>query len=102
MYRVVSKDGTEHCFHTTRYYVDDWYQFPDGEWCIVTSAESGEVQGEYGIDRGWYYKLRRATAEELAEQERAEAEWDALTPEERASHQIDALATRFPSLDWGD
>jgi len=81
----------------------DWWQsWRTDEWFVITLVEPGEAIDEYGdVDSGWCHAMRKATAEELAERERQEAEWEALSPEERTGQTLDFLADTFPGLDWG-
>ncbi len=100
MWQVTFKDGTKKWFSTSHCDVGDWYQSFDGTWHIVESVDAGSAKGEYGTDRGWFYELREATAEELAKWEQEKAARAALTPEERVEKQVDTLSAMFPGLDW--
>lgn len=102
MRRVVSEDGREWYFDSRRHQVGEWYQSQrTEEWFIITSAEEGEAVDEYGdVDYGWMHTMREATLDELAEREREQVEWRALTPEERTERRVSALSAMFPTLDW--
>ena len=81
--------------------IGEWYQdWVTDKWYIITSVKTGEVMGEYGIDKVWLHDLREATEEELVEREKAQAEWDAKSSEERISQNLENLAEMLPSLDW--
>jgi len=80
----------------------DWWQdWRTDDWFIVTSVEPGEAVDEYdNVDSGWCHTMREATKRELAEREREQAKWEALSSEERVEQTLDSLAERFPGLDW--
>ena len=96
-WRVIKADGSELRFSMVKHY-------PGTEWdgFIVETVEKTHAQGEYGLDKGWGHMVREMTAEELADREREQAEFAALTPDERTAKRIDVLASTFPMLDWGD
>lgn len=101
MRKAMMDDGSARYTDTRKHQVGEWYEdYWTKKWHIVTSAVQGEVRGEYGIDKVWLHELREATAEELAVRERKQAEWNALTPEQRTEEQLNSLAAQFPGLDW--
>lgn len=104
MRRVMSKDGKEWYFNSRKHQVGEWYQsWRTEKWYIITAVEQSEAVDEYGdVDYGWRHTMREATSEEVAERERQQAEWEALTPKERTEERLDALSQMFPGLDWGD
>ena len=104
MRKVDFGDGKEWYFNSQRHAVGEWYQsWRTGKWYVITEVKEGEGVDENGdVDRGWMHTMREATKEELAERERQQAEWEALTPEERTERHIGTLSDIFPALDWGD
>jgi hypothetical protein len=101
MRKIMMEDGSVKFADSRKHQVGEWYEeYFSQKWHIVTSAEAGEVMGEYGIDKVWFHTLREATTEELAQRETAQAEWNAKTSEERTAARIEGLAERFPGLDW--
>jgi hypothetical protein len=104
MRQVMSKDGKEWYFNSLKHEVGAWYQsWRTEKWYIITEVEESEAVDEYGdVDYGWRHTMREATPQELAERERQQAEWEALTPEERTEKRLDALSEALPSLDWGN
>lgn len=101
MDRVKMEDGSTKCANSMKHQVGSWYEnWVNDKWYIITSVEAGEVMGEYGIDKVWLHTMRPATKEELAEREKAQAEWDAKSSEERISQNLEDLADALPSLDW--
>jgi len=103
MRTVIFPNGTKKFFDCQRYDVGEWYQSWSEKWHIITSCEPGEAQDMDGqIDRGFLYTMREPTREETAKREHQQAEWEALTPEERTEKRIDKLSDLFRNLDWGD
>lgn len=103
MRRIMSTDGKEWYFNSRKHQVGEWYQsWRTEEWYIITEVREGEAVDEYGdVDRGWMHTMREAVLEELAERERQQVEWEALTPEERTERRLSALSVMLPGLDWG-
>lgn len=105
MRRVSGKTetGETRYFNSGKHEVGEWYQsWRNDQWFIITSVGEGEAVDEYGdVDRGWFHTMREATAEEIAEHDRQQAEWEALTPEERTEERLNTLSQMLPNLDWG-
>lgn len=99
MRKVVMADKSTKYSDSMKHEVGEWYDGRSASY-IVTSVEQGKVRSEYGIETVWLHELREATAEEIAERESKQAEWDAKTSDERTEARISNLAERFPNLSW--
>lgn len=94
-------DGSTKYADSRKHNVGEWYKSRTGKWSIITSVEAGVAVDEYGDEAAtWFHTMRDATPEELAERERAQAEWDAKTPEERTQARLEKLERLLPALDW--
>ena len=101
MRKVKMQDGSTKYSDSSRHEIGSFYEnWATEKWYIIETAEQGEVEGEYGIDKVWLHTMREATVEELEAREREQAEFNDKNSEERTEDMIECLGDRFPGLDW--
>jgi len=101
MRKVKMENGDIKYTNSIKHEIGTFYEnWARNTWHIITSVEAGEVYGEYGIEKTWLHTMREATPTELAEKEKAQAEWDTKSSDEHIKETVDTLAGAFPGLDW--
>jgi len=92
-------EAGEQMYHTTdKLETGEAWTSYSGKTYMVTNHGQGDAVDMDGIvNKGWYYTLREATAEELAQIEQERAEWNAKTSEERIESQFSSMAEA-----WGN
>jgi len=96
-----AEDGTKRYHDSTRFETGEMWESLSGRTYVVTNLGKGDAVDEYGVrNSGFFYTLRPATAEELAQREAQRAEWNAKSPEERIDCHIQEIKEVAPRLDW--
>ena len=90
--------GEQMYHHSMRLETGEWWKSLSDRTYEVTNHGKGDAVDEYGTrNSGFFYTLREMTAEEIAQREQENAEWNAKTPDERIEIQLNEMNEA-----WGD